>query len=150
LLNFQAPTADGAVDGCVLLQASMGKHRLGVLVLVDHAGWGRDRRARMVGTRPPRTQAGARFQEARVRVPAVEVARPERNRRGRDASAEDAGAGRVSRKHESGVRLLRARGRSAAAGTWPGCVRRRRGASQKVFFSNFETDHGYWGSPATR
>jgi len=79
LLKFQAPAADGAVDGCVLLQASVSKHRQGVLVLVDHAGWGRGRRARMVGTRPPRTQAGARFQEARVRVAAPG--------RGRDASA---------------------------------------------------------------
>ena len=105
-----SPAADGAVDGCVLLQASMGKHRLGVLVLVDHAWWGRDRRARMVGTRPPRMQPG-----------------------------------RVSRKHESGLR------RRDVAGMRPlERQRRRRGASQKVFFSNFETDHGYWGSPATR
>ena len=93
-----SPAADGAVDGCVLLQASMGKHRLGVLVLVDHAGWGRGRRARMVGTRPPRTQAGARFQEARVRVPAVEVARPEH-----------------SRRDVAGTRPPEARGRSANA-----------------------------------
>jgi len=100
LLKFQAPAADGAVEGCVLLQASVSKHRQGVLVLVDHAGWGRCRRARMV--RPGRVSRKREF--------GFRLSRS----RGRSTAA-GTWPGRVRRRREVGAPTPEARGQGAVA-----------------------------------